>query len=100
MNAPTNGWSNKRGTSDRACNCGSWSQHWLNYTNPRQSWPMQCSVNGCSSRATLGGHIINPQVAGEKIVPLCNSCNGLSVPFNLKNGIQLPSANTSETCGK
>ena len=100
MNIPTNGWSNKKGTSDRVCKCGSWSQHWLNYTNPKLTWPFQCSVNGCSSRAALGGHVIHKEVPGEKIVPLCNSCNGLTAFFNLKDNVQVISANVADTCGR
>lgn len=91
------GWSNKKGTSVRNCSCGSWQQHWLNYSN--QSWPSSCSVNGCLNSPTLGAHIYNPQVAGEKIVPMCHSCNGLDSSFNFKGGVSLVSANTSETCG-
>lgn len=91
------GWSNKKGTSIRSCKCGSWQQHWLNYSN--QPWPQNCSVDGCFSSPTLGAHIYNPQVKGEKIIPMCNSCNQLEYSFNLRGSISLVSANTSETCG-
>lgn len=91
------GWSNKKGTAVRNCACGSWKQHWLNYSN--QSWPSSCSVDGCYSFPTLGAHIYNSQVTGEKIVPMCDSCNKNEYTFNLKGGISLVSANTSETCG-
>ncbi len=97
MSITANGWSNKSGTADRSCNCGTWKQHWINYA--KKPWPASCSVDGCSNQPTLGAHIQNPNVDGERIVPMCDSCNGLSGTFNLKGGITLPSANKSKTCG-
>ena len=94
---PAEGWSNKVGTSDRSCNCGSWAQHWVNFAH--KPWPSQCSVQGCFNQAMVGGHVINAAVTGEHIVPLCNSCNGLTGMLTLKGSITLPSANVSETCG-
>ena len=92
------GWSNKDGTSVRSCSCGTWKDHWLK--SSKSAWPSVCSVQGCSNAATLGGHVINQQVTGEKIVPMCDSCNGLRGSFNLKEGVRLISANTAETCEK
>lgn len=97
MSITANGWSNKIGTSERSCNCGTWKQHWVNFAN--KSWPANCSVQGCVSAPALGAHIINSNVSGERIAPMCNSCNGLSGSFNLKGNVTLPSANTAETCG-
>lgn len=97
MSIPANGWSNKKGTAERACTCGTWKQHWINFA--KKTWPANCSVGNCSNAPTLGAHIINPNVTGEKIAPMCDSCNGLTGIFNLKGGVTLPSANKSETCG-
>ena len=97
MAITTNGWKNKKGTAERSCSCGTWKQHWINYSG--KSWPSICSVYGCSNIPTLGAHIYNPNVTGEKIVPMCASCNGLDGSFNLKAGVTLVSANKSETCG-
>jgi hypothetical protein len=93
----TSGWSNKKGTSVRSCYCGDWKQHWINYSG--KSWPSVCSVSGCSNKPTLGAHVINASVSGEKIVPMCDSCNGKTSSFNLRDGVTLVSANVSETCG-
>lgn len=98
MEITASGWSNKGGTGGRNCSCGTWKQHWLNYSG--KSWPASCSVNGCSSSPTLGAHIINKTVTGERIVPMCSSCNGLDNEFDLKGGVTLVNANTSETCDK
>lgn len=98
MNIPTTGWSNKRGTADRACVCGTWKQHWINLTN--KQWPATCSREKCSSTPTLGGHVFNPSVDGERIVPLCESCNKFRGTFTLKNGTPVPLANKARTCEK
>lgn len=98
MSIPTIGWSNKGGTIDRACKCGTWKQHWINFS--KKQWPANCSVEGCSNKPTLGAHVINPTVIGERIVPMCDSCNSLSGTFTLKGSISVPSANKSQTCEK
>ena len=97
MTITAEGWKNINGTALRSCKCGSWAQHWVNYTG--RSWPGECSVNGCSNRATLGAHVTNPKVMGQRIVPMCGSCNGLGGSLTLKGGVNLPSANVAETCG-
>ena len=90
------GWKNKKGTSIRFCNCGSWKQHWLNYSGI--TWPEVCSVEGCKNKATLGAHIYNSEVSGEKIVPACDSCNKRDESFDLKGGVTLVPANKQKTC--
>lgn len=97
MSIPTTGWSNKGGTTERACKCGTWKQHWINFA--KKPWPASCSVQGCSNTPSLGGHVINTDVTGERIVPMCDSCNRLGGTFSLKGSIPVPSANRSETCG-
>ena len=96
MEVPASGWKNKSGTGNRSCNCGTWKHHWINGSG--KPWPNECSVLGCTNNATLGAHVINSSVSGEKIVPACDSCNKLSGEFTLKGGITLISANKSETC--
>ena len=96
MDITADGWKNKKGTSDRSCKCKTWKQHWIN--NSGKLWPNKCSIRGCDNSATLGAHIINSEVDGEKIVPACDSCNKLSDKFSLKGGTILVSANKSKTC--
>lgn len=93
MSITATGWKNKGGTGVRSCKCGTWAQHWVNQSSA--SWPGQCSVSGCSNQATLGAHVINPDVTGERIVPMCSSCNGLTRSFNLKGGVTLVGATCS-----
>ena len=92
------GWKNKNRTTDRACKCGTWKNHWINYSG--KDWPTTCSVEGCTNKPTLGAHVYNSEVSGEKIIPACNSCNQLEKPFNIKIGTQFVSANKNETCEK
>ena len=96
MSVTAYGWKNKKGTGGRSCKCGSWKNHWINNTG--KSWQSTCSIAGCNNPATLGAHIINSSVSGEKIVPACDSCNKLDGEFNLKGGVTLVSANKQETC--
>jgi hypothetical protein len=98
MNITATGWKNKGGTGGRSCGCGTWAQHWINGSG--KSWPAECSVLYCSSQATLGAHVINPSVTGEKIVPACGSCNRAKGTFDLKGGITLVSADQAETCDR
>ncbi len=89
---------NKKGTSDRQCNCHSWKQHWINFS--RKKWPAKCVVLGCNNAAKLGAHITKQGERKEYIIPACESCNQSSSAFYLKQGACLVSANQSETCGK
>jgi len=97
MGLPVNGWKNKNGTGERDCKCGSWKNHWINFSGKK--WPDECSVDGCKKKPDLGAHVINPDVSGEKIVPMCDSCNKKTEAFSLKS-ITVVSANTTETCEK
>ena len=98
MSLTAKGWKNKKGTGERSCRCGSWKQHWLNFSD--EKWPATCSVAGCNNSATLGAHIFNSNESGEYIVPACESCNKLDSEFDLKVSITLVSANKSQTCEK
>lgn len=91
MGISTDGWKNKSGTAGRDCSpCGTWSDHWV--TKSGKSWPSTCSVAGCNRSATLGAHVFHPDATGERIVPMCNPCNGMSGVFSLKGGISIPYA--------
>ncbi|WP_413942926.1 hypothetical protein [Bdellovibrio sp. HCB-162] len=93
MGLSANGWKNKAGTGWKKCSpCKTWKDHWIKLAN--KVWPSECSVKGCSNSAELGAHVHHPEVEGERIVPMCNSCNGLdeNTEFSLKGGISLPSA--------
>lgn len=90
---------NKNGTSERKCSCGSWKNHWLNFSN--QKWPDTCSVFKCNNSAEVGAHIIATNVndKSEYIIPMCKKCNTRTDEFTIKKGRRVL-ANISETCGK
>lgn len=92
-----NDWSNKAGTANRKCNCGTWLDHWLNFSG--SSWPSSCVVYGCSNKPALGAHIYHLEVVGEQIGPMCHSCNMNTDLFDLKSSVKLVSANRAQTCG-
>jgi len=96
MELSETGWKNKNGTGERDCKCGSWKKHWLKFSG--KTWPDLCSVVGCEEKPILGAHVINSNVSGEKIVPMCDSCNKLVNIFSLKPNVDKVSANTVETC--
>ncbi len=91
---------NINGTSGNRCNCGSWLDHWKNFSG--QDLPSYCPVDKCLSKPTVGAHVQKDSSTdrGWYIVPLCASCNaetGKSLLIN--DWIALVSANTSVTCG-
>lgn len=98
MSLPIKGWKNKGGTSERACRCGSWKQHWINCSS--KTWPSQCCVAGCTASAEVGAHVYNvsDEVHGEYIVPACKRCNALTGEFTLKGEVTFISANKQKTC--
>ena len=91
-------WKNKKGTGERTCVCGSWKKHWIKFA--KKDWPEYCSVKECGNAPILGAHVINAEVEGERIVPMCDSCNKLQESFDLKGKVTVVRANTRETCEK
>lgn len=83
------GWMNKIDESDTFCACLTWQKHWINFS--KKNWPDQCAVAGCSNRANVAARIAHPQVADEKIIPMCIKCTIKPQPFNLKGGTSLVS---------
>ena len=65
MSITAESWSNKNGTANRTCKCGTWKEHWIKFAN--KAWPTTCSVQGCTNKPTLGAHVVNQSVSGEKI---------------------------------
>ena len=66
---------NINGTSDTNCKCGSWLNHWINYS--RQNLPTYCPVLGCSEKPELGAHVQKANSYDRKwyIIPLCKTHN-------------------------
>jgi len=98
MGLPATGWKNKKGTGVRDCKCGTWKKHWIKFSG--KAWPDLCSVVGCDEKPILCAHVINSNVSGEKIVPMCDSCNKRVDTFSLRPNVYIVSANTADTCEK
>lgn len=66
---------NKNGTAGKTPPAGyvSWLDFWEKKKNTKATI---CEVMGCSSRPTLGGHVIKSGEGGkEYILPMCSACN-------------------------
>jgi hypothetical protein len=89
---------NINGKHENKCKCGSWLQHWRNFSGQTVT---TCRVSRCSRTDILGAHV---QKAIDYdniwyIVPLCNLHNNSTGSVELVEGTTLVSANVSQTCG-
>lgn len=85
------------GTSDNTCKCGSWKQHWINFSG--QKWPTYCCEKKCLNHAEVGAHV--QRLHGSKhwfIVPFCKAHNNKAYSLEILDNTKLVSANRSETC--
>ena len=91
---------NINGTSDNSCNCGSWLDHWKNFS--RQSLPTYCPEKSCTKKPEVGAHV-QKDISYDKnwyIIPLCSEHNRQTrESLEIGDSIALVSANTSQTCG-
>lgn len=88
---------NINGTTQNRCRCGSWLQHWKNYSG--QSATI-CRALGCSRKDLLGAHV-QKDVSYDNnwyIVPFCNRHNKATTSIELVAGTILVSANKKKTC--
>lgn len=89
---------NINGTSGRKCNCGSWIEHWRNFSNQTATI---CRASGCSNQVIDGAHVkkYNSLDNKEYIVPFCKQHNQQKEGFiELVNGTVLVPANRNLTC--
>jgi hypothetical protein len=92
---------NINGTSQTTCKCGSWLQHWKNFSKvPLGS---TCYELSCTGKPELGAHVQKDTSSDMNwyIVPLCTYHNNLKgQAIDLKSSAVLVSANKKETCEK
>lgn len=91
---------NINGTSDTTCKCGSWLEHWKNFS--RQSLPYHCCEKYCINTNLVGAHV---QISGSDdnswyIVPLCYTHNSSTKELKIVESVMLVPANKSLTCEK
>jgi hypothetical protein len=92
---------NINGTVQNTCKCGSWLEHWENFSG--QSLPIYCSDSLCTQKPEVGAHVQKANSADDSwyIVPLCKAHNGKTgESLTIMDFIELVSANVSLTCGK
>lgn len=91
---------NINGTSQRTCKCGSWLDHWKNYSG--QSLPRFCAEETCIDKPEVGAHVQKDSSTDRSwyIVPLCKKHNAKSESLDLVDFIKLASANVAATCGR
>lgn len=89
---------NINGTSDYKCKCGSWLDHWKNYS--RQEIPTYCSEATCTGKDLVGAHVQKDSFFDNNwyIIPLCNKHNQSSSSLSVVDSTTFVSANRSETC--
>ncbi len=89
---------NINGTTDTTCKCGSWLQHWKNFSV--QSLPRYCPVEGCYQKDLVGAHVQLAYSIVRRwfIIPLCSLHNASKKDLDVSDTVQLVSANKSETC--
>jgi hypothetical protein len=92
---------NINGTSQNVCKCGSWLDHWKNFSG--QALPTYCPEKTCTGKPEVGAHVQKDNSTDNAwyIVPLCKTCNAKTgQPLDLMDGTVLVPANVSDTCGK
>lgn len=92
---------NLNGTSDNTCKCkGGWLAHWYNFKSQgKHDGP--CAGKGCFQPVQYGGHVQKDSSTDKSwyIIPICDPCNKKKGDYDIKDGIELVSANVSKTCG-
>jgi hypothetical protein len=90
---------NINGTSTNKCTCGSWLQHWKNFSNQSVTY---CSESNCINKDLVGAHVQKSSLTDNSwyIIPLCKAHNNSSEELEVLSDIKFVSANKSLTCEK
>lgn len=87
------------GAVENTCCCGSWLEHWKQYSGQRANY---CVVTGCGGRPEAGGHVQERGTMDENVyvIPLCRACNDKKgQEMVIFDGVNLVPVNLAETCG-
>lgn len=88
---------NLNGISQDNCSCGSWLQHWKNYSGT--PIPSECVEETCTREPEVGAHVqIDVSSINWYIIPLCSRCNKRAGDLNIMDSTVLVPANKGETC--
>ena len=90
---------NINGTSDAACTCGSWMQHWEKFSGQKTSF---CLGVGCLEKDLVGAHVQKADACDDNwyICPLCIFHNEGAKELEVSNAFKLIPANKAATCGR
>lgn len=90
---------NVNGTSGLACKCGSWFNHWRNYSGQAFSY---CLAVKCFEKPEVGAHVQKEDASDRDwyIIPLCQKHNAeTGKSLEVYDGLVLVSADARKTCG-
>ena len=91
---------NINGTSDTICKCGSWLQHWRNFSEHSYIY---CAEKTCHRTDISGAHV---QKGGDStdenwyIMPLCKTHIESTGELEINDTYTFVSADKNETCEK
>lgn len=91
---------NVKGTAGLTCSCGSWLDHWKNFSGQPVSY---CSEIKCLNKQLVGAHVRKAGLLGAVdpsvyIVPLCDTHNQTEGEIEISDATALVSADPSKTC--
>lgn len=86
------------GTSATTCKCGSWFQHWTQFSGLKATY---CSEIFCIRKDLIGSHVqrVGSTDNNRYIVPLCQEHNNSIMTLDVGSTV-LVSANEKLTCAK
>ena len=89
---------NINGTLHKTCKCGSWLQHWKNFSGRTAK---VCQAKSCIGTDLVGAHVQKDVDSDDTwyIVPLCHSHNRTLGLLELVMGAMLVPTDTDFTCG-
>jgi hypothetical protein len=84
-------------TPNAGCRCGSWLQHWDNFSRQKANF---CMVLGCDGKPEVGG-LVCRETEPEQVcvVPLCRSCAAkVGTELDIVNTVNLVPVSLEDTC--
>jgi hypothetical protein len=92
--------SNVNGASESICRCGSWLDHWKNFSG--QAVPTYCPESSCLNQDLLGAHVKRADARDDNwyIMPLCAEHGKATGTLVVNDAFELVPADVAETCGK
>ncbi len=90
---------NINGTWGNTCRCGSWLNHWKNFSG--QKLATYCSEENCFQKPEKGAHVQKSDSPERSwyIIPLCKFHDrGMGRSLSIRDTVNLVSADVTNTC--